>query len=371
MPPRPTKEWIGKTPTSMPSIHVLLRLHVAQGGKCACPDNCGIVMDFDRDEIDCDHKLALRDGGENRESNLQVMLRKHHRKKTRVENIARGVERQHKAKAFSSKRKSSWPARPKKRARASAPRLYTAIGQIRKSAQGAPIMTDASIPMTPAKPDETGVTVKPEVLLCPFCGTPLEFWTDGKGDTWMEHNDDDECILSRSVYLAIPESIAAWNRRSALSPTETPVARQLDAYDTAEAKRIVAELREVTANYDVIREAADFIEALIPPRGPFQPTRTFAPETREFIEPGDPRWRDPADPFDDDPASSPSVSREAGWQTIDSAPVACHMLLTYWSEEFAEWIVGVEMRPFDENSPWTHWMPLPTPPTPEHGERTI
>jgi hypothetical protein len=94
--------------------------------------------------------------------------------------------------------------------------------------------------------------------------------------------------------------------RSALT---APSSATIDAYDLAEAKRIIAELREVTANYDVIREAADFIEALTQ-RGPFQPTRTFAPESREFIEPGDPRWRDPADPFDTEGAAPPSATIE-------------------------------------------------------------
>lgn len=94
------KEWIGRTPEAMPGQTVLLRLYVKQNGKCAC--GCGQVMNLDRDEIDCDHKVPLRDDGENRESNLQLMFRKHHRAKTKVENIARGEERRHKAKAFTA-----------------------------------------------------------------------------------------------------------------------------------------------------------------------------------------------------------------------------------------------------------------------------
>lgn len=105
--PREKPEWIGRTPESMPTTAVQLRLYHRQDGVCACPDNCGIVMDFDRDDIDCDHKIALQDGGENREGNLQLLLRKHHRKKTVAENIARGVERRHKAKAFTTTRAKS------------------------------------------------------------------------------------------------------------------------------------------------------------------------------------------------------------------------------------------------------------------------
>lgn len=97
---RSVPEWIGKTDDSMPDIHVLLRLYAAQNGICAC--GCGLVMNLDRDEIDCDHKVPLRDGGENREGNLQLLFRKHHRVKTSAENVARGKERQHKAKAFTA-----------------------------------------------------------------------------------------------------------------------------------------------------------------------------------------------------------------------------------------------------------------------------
>lgn len=99
---RQRPEWIGKSDDAVPTIHVLLRLYALQNGICAC--GCGMTMNLDRDEIDCDHKVPLRDGGENRESNLQLMFRAHHRVKTAGENIARGKERQHKAKAFTAKR---------------------------------------------------------------------------------------------------------------------------------------------------------------------------------------------------------------------------------------------------------------------------
>jgi len=101
---RSRPEWIGCSDDAMPGIHVLLRLYANQKGICACPDECGLVMNLDRDEIDCDHKIPLRDGGENRESNLQLMFRAHHRTKTAGENVARGKERQHKAKAFTALR---------------------------------------------------------------------------------------------------------------------------------------------------------------------------------------------------------------------------------------------------------------------------
>lgn len=103
---RSVPEWIGRRPESMPGQLVLLRLYAKQNGLCAC--GCGRVMSFERDVIDCDHIVPLIDGGENIESNLQLMLQEHHRTKTSGEATARSAERQHKAKAFSSLRKPSF-----------------------------------------------------------------------------------------------------------------------------------------------------------------------------------------------------------------------------------------------------------------------
>lgn len=114
---RSVPEWIGKNDDAMPGIHVLLRLYAQQNGICAC--GCGQVMNLDRDEVDCDHKIPLRDGGKNRESNLQLMFRKHHRTKTSGENTARGEERQHKAKAFTvirERKRSQWAKAPRQKA---------------------------------------------------------------------------------------------------------------------------------------------------------------------------------------------------------------------------------------------------------------
>lgn len=107
---RSVPEWVGRSDDSMPGVHVHLRLYDKQNGLCAC--GCGITMNLERDAIDCDHIVPLRDEGKNVESNLQLMLRDHHKGKTRAENIARGKERQHKAKAFTALRKpSSFPSR--------------------------------------------------------------------------------------------------------------------------------------------------------------------------------------------------------------------------------------------------------------------
>ncbi len=103
------KPWVGRTDESMPGIHVLLRLYAKQNGLCAC--GCGRTMNFERDKIDCDHIVPLRDGGENVEANLQLLLQEHHKVKTVAENVARGKERQHKAKAFTALRKPSFQSR--------------------------------------------------------------------------------------------------------------------------------------------------------------------------------------------------------------------------------------------------------------------
>lgn len=77
---------------------VLLRLYTKQNGICAC--GCTKVMNLNRDKIDCDHKIPLIDGGENRETNLQLMFAACHKAKTSAESSQRSEARQHQAKAF-------------------------------------------------------------------------------------------------------------------------------------------------------------------------------------------------------------------------------------------------------------------------------
>lgn len=95
---RSRPEWIGKTPESMPTQFVFLRLYAKQDGLCAC--GCKRTMNLNRDRIVRDHIVPLRDGGENRESNLQLMLEEHHIEKTSEENIARAEGNAWQAKAF-------------------------------------------------------------------------------------------------------------------------------------------------------------------------------------------------------------------------------------------------------------------------------
>jgi hypothetical protein len=79
--------------------------------------------------------------------------------------------------------------------------------------------------MTSAKPDETGVTVKPELLPCPFCGMSLFF--DVPSAAWWHPKWPCPMLVMTPFRSDNEEAIAAWNLRSALSPTqqeETPVA---------------------------------------------------------------------------------------------------------------------------------------------------
>lgn len=75
---RSTEEWIGKTPNTKIPPRVRLRVFETYGGICA--ETGRKIMPGD--EWDCDHRIALANGGEHRESNLRPVLRDAHRKKT-------------------------------------------------------------------------------------------------------------------------------------------------------------------------------------------------------------------------------------------------------------------------------------------------
>ena len=75
---RGTDEWIGKTPDQKIPPRVRLRVFEAFGGICA--ETGRKIMPGD--DWDCDHRIALANGGEHRESNLRPVLREAHRAKT-------------------------------------------------------------------------------------------------------------------------------------------------------------------------------------------------------------------------------------------------------------------------------------------------
>lgn len=78
---RSIPEWIGKTDDSAIPPRVRLRVFEAHGGICALTGRK--ITPSDKWEVD--HKTALINGGEHRESNLQPVLQAAHREKTAVD----------------------------------------------------------------------------------------------------------------------------------------------------------------------------------------------------------------------------------------------------------------------------------------------
>lgn len=75
---RSTEEWIGSTPDAAIPPRVRLRIFERHEGRCYLS---GIKI-MPGDKWDCDHIVALCNGGEHRESNLAPALRDKHREKT-------------------------------------------------------------------------------------------------------------------------------------------------------------------------------------------------------------------------------------------------------------------------------------------------
>lgn len=75
---RSTPEWVGASPDSKIPPRVKLRVFEAHGGVCALTGR----KIQSGEAWDCDHIIALTNGGENRESNLQPALKDAHSKKT-------------------------------------------------------------------------------------------------------------------------------------------------------------------------------------------------------------------------------------------------------------------------------------------------
>lgn len=77
---RTVPEWIGSSDDDTPvPPRVRLRVFLRDGGICQC--GCGIKIRDGR-VSECDHTVALTNGGENRESNLRTLLKEHHVSKT-------------------------------------------------------------------------------------------------------------------------------------------------------------------------------------------------------------------------------------------------------------------------------------------------
>lgn len=78
---RSTDEWIGKDADTPPPPRVRIRVFEAHGGRCHISKR----KIKGGEAWDCDHVIALCNGGENRESNLAPALREKHREKTKAD----------------------------------------------------------------------------------------------------------------------------------------------------------------------------------------------------------------------------------------------------------------------------------------------
>ncbi len=76
---RSTPEWIGKTDDTPIPARVKARVFEAHKGVCHISGRKITAAD----KWDCDHVIALCNGGENRESNLAPALKDEHKKKTK------------------------------------------------------------------------------------------------------------------------------------------------------------------------------------------------------------------------------------------------------------------------------------------------
>lgn len=81
---RAVEEWIGATPDTRIPPRVRLRVFYRDSGICQC--GCTRLIHAG-EKWQTDHKIALVNGGENRESNLRTLLTKHHATKT-AEDVA-------------------------------------------------------------------------------------------------------------------------------------------------------------------------------------------------------------------------------------------------------------------------------------------
>lgn len=79
---RSVPEWIGRTPDSKIPPRVRVRVFMRDDGRCQC--GCGRRITVG-DKWQTDHRIALTNGGENRERNLFTLLTAHHKVKTRAD----------------------------------------------------------------------------------------------------------------------------------------------------------------------------------------------------------------------------------------------------------------------------------------------
>ncbi len=105
---RSTDEWIGATDDSRPPPRVRLRVWEREGGRCWISGRK--IMPGEPWELD--HKIALINEGENRESNLAPALKDKHRVKTNADVAEKAViTRQRQKHLGITGAKRPWPSR--------------------------------------------------------------------------------------------------------------------------------------------------------------------------------------------------------------------------------------------------------------------
>lgn len=102
---RSIPEWIGSTPDAKIPPRVRLRIFEREGGRCYLSGR----KIMPGDQWDLDHRQALCNGGEHRESNLFPALREPHREKT-----AADVSTRAKTDRIRKKHLGLWPAPSRK-----------------------------------------------------------------------------------------------------------------------------------------------------------------------------------------------------------------------------------------------------------------
>lgn len=78
---RAVPEWVGRSDDSPIPDRVKLRVFLRHNGICQC--GCGRKIVAERWE--CDHRVALVNGGNNSEANLVPLLAEHHKTKTHAD----------------------------------------------------------------------------------------------------------------------------------------------------------------------------------------------------------------------------------------------------------------------------------------------
>lgn len=102
---RAIEEWVGKKPDTPVPPRVQLRILLRQSRLCAIT---GVRIDGIKVKAQCDHIKRLEAGGENRESNLQMIAVEPHKAKTAdEEKVEKWVSSRQKT-SLGIKKKSKW-----------------------------------------------------------------------------------------------------------------------------------------------------------------------------------------------------------------------------------------------------------------------